>query len=173
MNIFDKVQDRLTGFKVEAVDLKNSGKYENIFLSNTDYYMITDGRPATYKDCLETIEYAKDFPIGYSIGFKKGSDVIAFLSFFECYPEENVCYIGLFLVDKRFRKHSYGTQIINALIDVVFSSGYTSVKLSVQDNNVSGYSFWRKMGFECVDTTQCNGFNNISMELKKTYTIDT
>lgn len=48
-----------------------------------------------------------------------------------------------------------------------FSAGYTSIKLSVQDNNVSGYPFWKKLGFKAVKKTKCDGFYNISMELER------
>lgn len=41
-----------------------------------------------------------------------------------------------------------------------------AVKLSVQDNNTSGYPFWQKLGFNAVNKIECEGFFNISMELK-------
>ena len=56
---------------------------------------------------------------------------------------------------------------MNTVFEDAFSEGYTSIKLSVQDNNVSGYPFWKKLGFKAVKRTKCDGFNNISMELKR------
>ena len=56
---------------------------------------------------------------------------------------------------------------MNVVIDEAFSSGYTSIKLSVQDNNVSGYPFWKKLGFKAVKRTKGEGFYNISMELER------
>ncbi len=169
MSLYVKFQHRLPEFTVERVTLDNLIKYENIFYSNEDYYMITDGRPATKQDCIETIKYANDFPLGmcHSVGFSKDNHTIAFLSLFEGYPEKDIFYIGLFLIDKRFQKQSLGTKIINAVVDTAFSSNYASIKLSVQDNNISGYPFWQKIGFKSVDTNKCNGFNNISMELNR------
>ena len=55
---------------------------------------------------------------------------------------------------------------IDKVIDIAFESGYKSIKLSVQDNNVSGYPFWQKFGFKKVKRTKCNGFYNISMKLR-------
>ena len=103
----------------------------------------------------------------YCLGFSKGQQPVAFLSLLEGYPESSTLYVGLFLIDKRFQKNSIGTKIMNTVFEDAFSEGYTSIKLSVQDNNVSGYPFWKKLGFKAVKRTKCDGFNNISMELKR------
>lgn len=169
MSLYTELQQKLPEFTVERVTLDNLIKYENIFYSNEDYYMITDGRFATKQDCIETIKYADDFPsgMGHSVGFSYDNYSIAFLSLFEGYPEKDMFYIGLFLMDKRFQRQSLGTKIINAVIDTAFSANYMGIKLSVQDNNLSGYPFWQKIGFKRMDANQCNGFNNISMKLNR------
>lgn len=103
----------------------------------------------------------------HCLGFSKEQQPVAFLSLLEGYPEPATLYVGLFLIDKRFQKKSIGTRIMNTVIDDAFSAGYTSIKLSVQDNNVSGYPFWKKLGFKAVKKTKCDGFYNISMELER------
>ncbi len=167
--LFNNLQNSFPDFIIEQVTLENLIKYENIFYSNEEYYMITDGRPATKQDCVDTIEYSKNYPSGmsYCLGFLKGQQPIAFMSLLEGYPEASTLYAGLFLIDSRFQKKSIGTKIMNTLIKYAFSEGYASIKLSVQDNNVSGYTFWKKLGFKAVKKTKCDGFNNISMELKR------
>ena len=168
MSFIKKTGERLPGFTVEAVTKENITKYQNVFCSNDDYYLITEGRPASLQDCIETIEYTENFPTGipHNLGFSKDGKGAAYLSLFEGYPEEKTLYIGLFLVDRSLQRSSLGSTVIKAVIDQGFSSGYGAVKLSVQDNNVSGYPFWKKMGFTAVNKTECDGFYNISMELK-------
>lgn len=168
MNLYKNIQSRLSEFIIEPVTLKNLIKYEDIFLSNTEYYMITDGRPATKQDCIETIEYSDNFPpgMGYCIGFSNDKQSVAFLSLLEGYPESESLYIGLFLIDREYQYKSIGTKIMNGVIDAAFYSGYKKIKLSVQDNNNSGYPFWKKLGFKSVKKRRCKGFYNISMELK-------
>ncbi|MBR4852319.1 MAG: GNAT family N-acetyltransferase [Clostridia bacterium] len=169
MSFLKRLGNRLPGFAVEAVTTENISKYENVFCSNKDYYLITEGRPASLQDCIETIEYTENFPIGipHNLGFSKDGKGAAYLSLFEGYPEEKTLYIGLFLVDKSFQRNSFGTVIMQAVIDEGFSSGCTAVKLSVQDNNTSGCPFWQKLGFNAVNKIECEGFFNISMELKQ------
>ncbi len=100
------------------------------------------------------------------LGFSQNEQAIAFLSLLEGYPKKSTLYIGLFLLDKQFQKNSIGTRIINEVINEAVCSGYKTIKLSVQDNNVSGYPFWQKIGFKSVKRTKCDGFYNISMKLK-------
>lgn len=73
-------------------------------------------------------------------------------------------YIGLFLMNGKFKRKGIAAKIIGTLTDEVFREGYRSVRLSVQDNNISGFSFWKKLGFYVKGITDCTGFCNLSME---------
>lgn len=169
MSIYLKLKPRLPEFNIELVTLDNMNHYENIFYCNQEYYFITDGHPAAKQDCIETIEYGNAFPedLCYCIGFSLNGEAVALLSIFEGYPETDTLYIGLFLMSEKFKRKSIGTKIITALIDESFHTQYNSIKLSVQDNNISGYSFWCKLGFKITQKCDCNNFCNLSMELKK------
>lgn len=169
MSIYLNLKPRLPEFDIELVTLDNLKNYENVFYCNREYYLITDVRPATRQDCIETIEYGKEFPENscYCIGFSLNGEAVALLSIFEGYPESDTLYIGLFLMNEKFKRKSIGTKIITSLIGEAFDSKYHSIKLSVQDNNISGCSFWRKLGFKTTKRSACNHFYNLSMELKK------
>ena len=167
MNLFEKIQSRLSEYIIEPVTLNNLTRYEPVFYTNVEYYTITEGHSATEQDCVETVEYMNDFPPDtcYSIGFSKEDQAVAFLSLFEGDPEPETVYIGLFLINTPFQRKAIGTTIMETIIDESFRLGYHALKLSVQSNNISGYSFWQKMGFKVVAETQCDGFINYSMEL--------
>lgn len=169
MSLYLKVKRRLTDFEVELVTLNNLNDYENIFYCNEEYYLITDGRPATKQDCIETIEYGIDFPKDtyYCIGFSLNGEAVALLSVLEGYPKADTLYIGLFLMNEKYKRKSIGTKIISTVINEAFNAKFISVKLSVQDNNIGGYYFWRKFGFKVTNKCNCDDFYNLSMELKK------
>ena len=40
----------------------------------------------------------------------------------------------------------------------------TRIRLSVQDNNISGLSFWTHLGFSIIAETECENFKNLTME---------
>ena len=169
MSLYLKLKSRLHEFNIKPVTLDNLNHYENILYCNQEYFLITDGHIATRQDCIETIEYGKNFPedMCYCIGFSLNGEAVALLSFFEGYPEADTLYIGLFLMNERFKRKSIGTKIISSLIEESFNAQYNKVKLSVQDNNISGYSFWCKLGFKVTQKCDCDNFCNLSMELKK------
>ena len=137
MSLYLNLIPRLPEFNIELVTLDNLYHYENIFYSNREYYLITEGHPATKQDCIETIQYGNDFPedMCHCIGFSLKGEAVALLSFFEDYPEIN--------------------------------TKYNMVRLSVQDNNISGCSFWRKLGFQITEKCDCGHFFNLSMKLRK------
>ncbi|MCI8387697.1 MAG: GNAT family N-acetyltransferase [Clostridiales bacterium] len=168
MSLYLKLQHRMPEFNIELITQDNLNSYENIFYCNQEYYLITDGRAATKQDCIETIEYGNGFPenICYCIGFSLNGEAVAILSILEGYPETDTLYIGLFLMNENFKRKSIGTKIISTLIDESFSTQYSSIKLSVQDNNICGYSFWSKLGFKVTKKCKCDNFYNLSMELK-------
>ena len=169
MSLYLKLKPRLPEFNIELVTLDNLDRYENIFYCNSEYYLITEGHPATKRDCMETIQYGNDFPkdMCYCIGFSLKDKAVALLSILEGYPETDTLYIGLFLVNEDFKRKSIGTEIIGALIDEAFNTKYNSIKLSVQDNNISGCSFWHKLGFQITQKCDCNNYFNLSMKLEK------
>ena len=168
MSWYDNFKRQLYDFDVNIVTLDNLNEYENIFYCNEEYFLITDGRIATRQDCIDTIEYSNNFSDdkAFCIGFAYQNTPVAFLSIIEEYPKKETLYIGLFLINRQFKRKGIGTKIINSLIDEAFKSDYKSLKLSVQVNNVSGYSFWESLGFRIIDKTECDGFNNLSMELR-------
>ena len=165
MSLYLKLKPRLPEFNIELVTLNRLNYYEDIFYCNQEYFLITDGRLVTRQDCIETIEYGKNFPedMYYSIGFSLNGEVIALLSIFEGYT----LYIGLFLMNEKFKRKLIGTKIISSIIDESFNAKYNTIKLSVQDNNISRCSFWRKLGFKVTQKCDCDNFCNLSMELKK------
>ena len=167
MPLYEKLQQHLSDYTVELLSLENLDKYEKVFYCNNDYYLITDGRNVSKDDCIDTIEYCPhDFPKEkcYCVGFSFNGEAAAVLSLLEGYPEYGVLYIGLFLMNEKFKQKGIATKIINTLIDEAFRTEYKTIKLSVQDNNISGFSFWKKIGFSITEIYGCNGFSNLSME---------
>ncbi len=157
----------LDGCTVEDITLDNINKYEDVFYCNEEYYMITDGRAATKTDCIETIEYSIDgVPKSniYNIGFLNGEDPMACLFVIESYPKSDILWLGLFLVHNKYKRRAIGTRCINALIGSLKETNIKRIRLSVQDNNKSGSSFWKHMGFSVIETTDCGKYNNLTME---------
>lgn len=162
--MIQKLQSYLSEYTVEIVSLSNINRYESVFYSNEEYYRLTDGHPATRKECVDTVEYGAVDSSIYNIGVSKNGEPVAFLSVITGYPQTTTLYIGLLLIHEHFKRQSIGTKIISALHKIAHQLNFSDMQLSVQDNNIAGYSFWKKVGFYEIASSNCNSFNNLSMK---------
>ena len=161
--MYQKLQYLLPEFMIEPVTKDNLSIYETVFYSNEEYYYLTDGKPATRELCEDTLCDYPPYRV-YSVGVSQNGQAISFLSVLEGYPDADTLYVGLLLVDKRFKRKSIGTSIMKALFSVATELKFKNLRLSVQENNIEGVNFWMKMGFYEISRCTCDGFDNLSMK---------
>ncbi len=162
MSFFVKIEFALSEFDPEIVTTDNMRKYQNVFFSNVDYYLLTDGHHITDEDLMETVEYGETFTKGnvHSVGFQIRNSAAAFLSVIEKYPEPDTLYIGLLLVDEFYKRKHVGNRIITGVKTAAREAHYQKIKLSVLKKNESAFMFWKSLGF--IVTNDIDG--NLSME---------
>ena len=161
--MYKKLQALLPNFIIEPVTIDNLSTYEPIFYSNDEYYYLTDGHRATRELCEDTLCDYPPYKV-YSVGVSQNGQAISFLSILEGYPNADTLYIGLLLVDGKFKRKSIGSTIMTVLFTIAADMNFKTLKLSVQENNISGLNFWKKMGFYEIGRCTCDGFDNLSME---------
>ena len=161
--MYKKLQALLPNFIIEPVTIDNLSTYEPIFYSNDEYYYLTDGHRATRELCEDTLCDYPPYKV-YSVGVSQNGQAISFLSILEGYPDADTLYIGLLLVDGKFKRKSIGSTIMTVLFTIAADMNFKTLKLSVQENNISGLNFWKKMGFYEIDRCTCDGFDNLSMK---------
>lgn len=161
--MYKKLQALLPNFIIEPVTIDNLSTYEPIFYSNDEYYYLTDGHRATRELCEDTLCDYPPYKV-YSVGVSQNGQAISFLSILEGYPDADTLYIGLLLVDGKFKRKSIGSTIMTVLFTIAADMNFKTLKLSVQENNISGLNFWKKMGFYEIDHCTCDGFDNLSMK---------
>lgn len=146
----------LLDFDIDVVTKENCSQVVDVFYSNESYYRLTDGRPATESDCLDSIDYC---PQGFDpahchmIGLSKKGVAVGVVSCLDGYPETNIFWIGLLLVHGEVQRKGVGSQIANAIAAAAETCGFTAVRLSVQNNNHSGLNFWKKHDFLPIEDT--------------------
>lgn len=159
----EKLQNLLPKYTVEPVTSVNLSEYEPVFYSNTEYYYLTDGRPATRKDIEDTVSMFASEDV-HNIGVSESRSPAAFLNILEGYPARETLYVGLFLVNREFQRKSVGTTVMTALICAARDFNFKNLCLSVQSNNIGGLAFWKKLGFYETSSCACEGFDNLSMK---------
>lgn len=122
-----------------------------LYASNPGYFEYFDIEPSEerlYRDMTMRpdgcIEEQKHF-IAY-LDRETGRPA-ALLDLIEGYPEEDICYIGLFMVDAALSGRGTGTAIITELCAELKSLGFAEIRLAYGREYMPGKAFWTKNGF--------------------------
>ena len=74
--------------------------------------------------------------------------MVAILDIVKGYPEENIVYIGWFMVNKDMQGKGIGREIIDKVIEVLRNVAFHAVMLGCIKDNVEAYRFWTNNGFK-------------------------
>lgn len=66
------------------------------------------------------------------------------------YPENNVWYIGLLMVDRGYRNIGLGEKFYSGLKKWALRNNVKSIKIGVLEENINGLRFWKRIGFNIV-----------------------
>lgn len=81
------------------------------------------------------------------VGFFKGNELIAVLDLILNYPNSETCFIGFFMLHKKYQGRGIGSQIIQDVLEYL-ASFYKTVRLGHVATNKQAKKFWFKNGFE-------------------------
>ena len=73
--------------------------------------------------------------------------IIPMTYYIKGYPEKEVAFIGLFILNQEIHGKRFGRQLINTFIESARDNEFTEIKLGCYETNEIGYSFWSRMGF--------------------------
>ncbi len=81
------------------------------------------------------------------LGFWDGEKLVAVLEMVIDYPDENIAYVGLFMMSASRQRTGEGSRIMEEVFDWLRRDGYTWVELAYAYGNEQSENFWRKNGF--------------------------
>lgn len=130
---------------------------QELLVRCTDFFEMIYGEPPA-ANAAEKV--ATDGPPGRSLEgkflfgvFDASGGMTAVIEGFRGYPEEDVYWIGLFLIDPASRKKGVGGGLMNGFFDWARKEGAAQIGLGVQENNTNAFAFWQHMGFKVLDLT--------------------
>ena len=97
-------------------------------------------------------------------GYTGTATALKLPSVIEGYPVSDVLWIGLFIVHADHKRGGFGKKCFESLIEAYKGTEIKRIRLSVQDNNLTGFGFWKQVGFSIIDETDCGNFTNLTME---------
>lgn len=99
---------------------------------------------------MEALPPNKGYEDKYYIGFFDEECLVAVMDLIRDFPEKNVAFIGLFMMNKLYQGKGIGSQIIGECIDYLRKLGFKTVQLGVDKGNPQSLAFWKKNGFIIV-----------------------
>ncbi|MBR4193859.1 MAG: GNAT family N-acetyltransferase [Oscillospiraceae bacterium] len=121
-------------------------------LQNTQYYQYCGKQPS--RELILNDLHITPPGIGpsdkYYTGFYSETDLAAVLDLIDGYPDQNACWIGFFMMNKRLQGRQLGTEIIQHLCRYLREAGYTMLRLGIDKDNPQSTHFWKKNGFRVV-----------------------
>ena len=88
----------------------------------------------------------------YFIGFYDENKLVGVMDLIDGYPDKDIIYIGLLMLDINIQGKGIGTMIINDLFNYLKELNYKEVQLGFVKTNPQASSFWKKLGFvQCRD----------------------
>ena len=130
----------------------------NLYSENTEYFKHCPPNPnsKTVKEDLVALPPAKEAADKYFIGIFDGDSLIAVLDLIDGYPQQDIAYIGFFMVDVAFQHSGIGSEIISTVSEYLCSNGYSSIRLAWIKGNPQAEHFWRKNGFVPIKETSAS-----------------
>ncbi|MCL2463347.1 MAG: GNAT family N-acetyltransferase [Defluviitaleaceae bacterium] len=148
--IEDSLRERLGGYEIIPVTRENFGRAMEIYGSNREFCLLSEGKEAEFDDCVKDVDAV---PPGFDIndrlfaGLWRGGEIVAVLDLLRGYPEKSIVWIGLLMVRGGLHGMGIGGEIAEAVAGAAKAAGYEAIQLGVMENNAPGLGFWRKHGF--------------------------
>lgn len=140
-----------TNLIITKADIESYPEVQLILDSAEYYYMKVEGVPkmednakAIFESLPPNCTYDDKFV--FFIELNNGRIGLADLVF--GYPEKEIAFIGLLLLDQKFHGQGLGRRSYQLIEEFTKSRGAKFIQLGVNDTNEVGMRFWPKLGFK-------------------------
>lgn len=86
----------------------------------------------------------------YYVGFYRGETLAAMMDLIDGYPEDDIAFVGFFMMDISLQGAGAGTKIISRLCAELKNQGFGRVRLGIDKGNPQSTHFWRKNSFQVI-----------------------
>ena len=148
--IIDDLRKELTEYRIVPIDENNVEDAFKLMQTNVYFYLKTQSHSLNLDECKEDITALPpntNLEQKFFMGVYSGNDMIAVLDYVEGYPNENVVYLGFFMLHANNHGKGTGRQFINTFIQAAKNNDFLEIKLACYETNEIGYLFWSSMGF--------------------------
>ena len=122
----------------------------NLCLGNPQFYEFSShklSKESLKEEALEATPPGKSLADKYYVGFFDGEKLVAVLDLIDGYPEDDIAYIGFFMLAKAYQGGGLGSALVAELCDYLKCIGFRRARLGIDKENPQSNHFWKKNGF--------------------------
>lgn len=160
-------------YKIIKINNTDVEAIQSVFVKCRDFVILVDGNEPS-DDSGEM--FLSDLPAGkgledkFSFGIYDLDEMIGIVDLIRDYKIVGEWYLGLLIIDPKYRAKGLGTAIHNWIKTFVLDNGGSKMSLGVVANNTKAYKFWKNAGYmEIMDSERNKSGReliSLSMELK-------
>lgn len=138
------------GIRLERLSTNDIQAVAGIYQVCDDYFRLLKGDIANQEDVEE---FFSSLPPNmtlhdkYSLGIFQESTLIGVIDLIVGYPETDIAYIGLMLINPLARANHVGQRAHKLLIDWLEIKAKRAIQLCVVESNPGASLFWEKLGY--------------------------
>ena len=102
----------------------------------------------------------------YYLGYFSEKKLMAVLDLILRYPDEETAFIGFFMVERSAQRRGLGSSLIGELCAALRAEGFNRLRLAWVKDNPQAAHFWKKNGFNEVQTLQDAGGRTVVLAEK-------
>ncbi len=126
---------------------------------NVQYYLYCEAEP-TKEQILSDLNLTPPGigpELKHYIGFFQGDILVAVMDLIDGYPEENIAFIGFFMMNADMQGRGIGSALIDEAAAYLKTAGKTSIRLAIDKGNPQSTHFWKKNGFAVISEVDRDG----------------
>lgn len=149
--IIEELKSIFSEYQIKKIDENNIDDVFELIKNNKYYLSKVQNHELTLEECIEEISALppnKEIDSKTYIAIYNDTKCIAVIDFVEGYPNDEVAFIGLFILDISVQEKGLGTNFFERIKKVAHKKGFTELRLGCMSGNEKGFRFWTKMGFK-------------------------
>ncbi len=121
---------------------------------NSLYYQYCGGdavpSEAGIRRDISIVPQGKTLEDKYYVGFYRNETLAAIMDLIDGYPEDDIAFVGFFMMEAALQGNGEGTKIISRLCAELKNLGFRRVRLGIDKGNPQSTHFWKKNGFQVI-----------------------
>jgi RimJ/RimL family protein N-acetyltransferase len=157
---------KVPGYSVESLELKDAEQLQKLYEKCADYAYLVDGQapsPTAAREEFFAVPEGKSLCDKFMFGlFDSRHELIGLIESIRCYPDDQTWWVGLIMLDPKYRRKGLLNPIMQSFEHWVAKLGMCYIMGSVVEANVKVLRLWKRMGFEVICRKSPKQFNQKS-----------